>query len=113
MAPNRVKKFIEQSIKDAEAQYDAFVIKLTEKIGVVNAAVLDGNHVWSESVLTVTLPTSEEQKWHTKQIINFSKLGKLFFQWPSRRLVAASKTLKRLKDENGFNVKCEVGREQQ
>lgn len=84
MAPARVAKWIAECIRDAERQYDLFVMKLTEKIGVTETADLEGNHVWSESILTVTIPGGEIQKWKTKQIVNFSKYGKLFFQWPTR-----------------------------
>jgi hypothetical protein len=91
MVPARCAKFIETAIKDAEKQYDLFVMKLTEKIGRTTRADLEGNHVWSESILTVTLPAApgefrEVQKWKTKQIVNVSKLGKLFNQWPTRKL---------------------------
>lgn len=86
MAPARCKKFVERTIKDAEAQYDAFVLKLTEKIGKTKTASLKGNHIWDESFMTVVLVNGETQVWHTQQITNISKLGKVFSQWPTRKL---------------------------
>lgn len=83
--PTKVDKFIEQSCNDAAAQYDVFVVKLTHKIGDVDTATLDGNHVWGYSILTVT-KTHTTERWKTQQIVNTSKLGKLFNQWPSRRM---------------------------
>lgn len=83
MNPERVAKFVAEAREDAAAQYTAFVAKLVKKIGVHTTAELNGNHVWGHSILTVTTPTGV-QKWKTQTIINTSKLGKVFNQYPTR-----------------------------
>jgi hypothetical protein len=70
---------------EAAAQYDAFVEKLVAKIGDCDSASLDGSHVWGWSILTVTKGGTVE-RWKTQQIVNVSRLGKLFNQWPTRQL---------------------------
>lgn len=80
-----VDKFVDQAKKDAAFQYDAFVVKLVKKIGDTTEATLSGNHVWGFSILHVTLADGTKQNWKTQQIVNVSKLGKLFNQWPTRK----------------------------
>jgi hypothetical protein len=79
-------RFIEQSRELAAQQYDAFVHKMVAKIGAATAAKLEGSHVWGESYLTVTKPDGSREVWKTQQILNTSKLGTLFNQWPSRKV---------------------------
>lgn len=86
MWPERCDLFIDEAKKSAAAQYDAFVAKLVFKIGDVTAAVLDGNHVWSHSILTVTKADGSVEHWKTRQITNVSKLGKYFPQYPTRKV---------------------------
>jgi hypothetical protein len=88
MSSARIAKYIATCVKEAELQYDMFVMKLTDKIGMTKTASLDGNHVWLTSILTVELPSGETQQWFTQQIYNVSKLGKQFPQWPTRKLKA-------------------------
>jgi len=83
---DKVVRFIEQRMEWAALDYDAFVAKLVKKIGEVTKAKLHGNHVWDYSTLIVTKPDGEVQAWKTQQIVNHSKLGKPFNQWPTRRL---------------------------
>lgn len=71
-------------------QYDAFVWKMLGKIGDATEAKLEGNHVWGYSFLTVFKPDNSLQVWKTQQILNVSKLGTLFNQWPSRKIKAAA-----------------------
>ncbi len=85
-SPKRIEAFVETSKADAAVQYDAFVAKLNAKIGETTDAKLDGSHVWGYSILTVTLPTGETQRWKTQQIVNVSVLGNLYNQWPSRKV---------------------------
>jgi hypothetical protein len=80
-----IDRFIEQAKKDAAFQYDAFVAKLVKKIGETTEATLTGNHVWGHSILHVILVDGTKQNWKTQQIVNVSKLGKLFNQWPTRK----------------------------
>jgi hypothetical protein len=86
MDDEKVARFIEQRMEWAAADYDSFVIKLVAKIGDVKKAKLHGNHVWGYSTLIVTKPDGEVQAWKTQQIVNHSKLGKPFNQWPTRRM---------------------------
>ncbi len=78
------QRFIGGAKSDAALQYDAFVCKLVEKIGEVESATLEGNHVWGHSILHVVKPEGETEKWKTQQIVNVSKLGTVFNQWPTR-----------------------------
>jgi hypothetical protein len=79
-------KFVERRKREAAEQYDEFVAKLIGKIGHVKSADLDGNHVWSHSILTVTKLDGTIERWKTQQIVNVSKLGKHFNQWPTRKM---------------------------
>ena len=87
MSTTLCAKFITEAKENAAVQYDAFVAKLNSKIGAVTAAELTGNHVWGYSFLTVTKTTGTEI-WKTQMIINVSKLGKLFNQFPTRKVKA-------------------------
>lgn len=82
----KIERFIKESRDNAAFQYDKFVAKLVGKIGDTKSAILSGNHVWGYSILTIELPNGESQNWKTQQIVNVSKLGKLFNQWPTRKL---------------------------
>jgi hypothetical protein len=81
----KIGRFIELCKEGAAAQYDAFVAKLVTKIGPVTKANLNGNHVWACSILKVITESGETQNWKTQQIVNCSKLGTLFNQWPTRK----------------------------
>jgi hypothetical protein len=76
-------KFVQDAKDDADASYTAFIAKLEAKVGEHQRATLEGNHVWGYSVLTA-LTADGEQRWKTQQIVNISKLGKVFNQWPTR-----------------------------
>lgn len=84
--PEAVEKYIKNVREDAAIQYDEFIAKLVEKIGDVTEANLTGNHVWGHSILTVKMPDGFTEKWKTQMIINVSKLGKVFNQWPTRKI---------------------------
>lgn len=79
------EKYIQDCANSAAIQYDTFVAKLVAKIGAYDTATLDGNHVWSYSILTVQKGAITEH-WKTQQIINVSKNGLLFNQWPTRKV---------------------------
>jgi hypothetical protein len=79
-------KFIEDARENAAAQYEEFIAKLNGKIGVVTAANLNGNHVWGHSILTVTKADGTTENWKTQTIVNVSKLGKVFNQFPTRKV---------------------------
>ena len=82
----REQSFIERAKKGAAESYDMYVGKLISKVGEVKDAKLDGGFVWSLSYLTVTKLDGSIEKWKTQQIINVSKLGTLFNQWPTRKV---------------------------
>lgn len=84
--PAKIEVFVETAKITAAEQYDAFVHKLVKKVGETTEASLTGNHVWGYSVLHVTLPSGEKQKWQTQQIVNCSVYGLLFNQWPTRQI---------------------------
>lgn len=79
------KKFKEDNERNARADYMAWIHKMVEKIGrpVIKSKVT-GNP-WTGSTLTVTTDDDKEQVWHTQMIINRSKYGTLFNQFPSRK----------------------------
>jgi len=78
--------FVENSKTIAGLQYDYFIEKLVIKIGPVKSATLTGNHVWNFSILTVEKENGDIEKWKTQMIVNVSKLGTLFNQWPTRKI---------------------------
>lgn len=86
MDSNKVAKFVKEAREDAAAQYEAFIAKLVGKIGDTTEATLRGNHVWSFSFLDITKADGTKETWKTQTIINVSKLGKVFNQWPSRKM---------------------------
>lgn len=81
---DREQAYIGRAVEMAAFEYDMFVWKLNEKIGAHKAASLEGSHVWAESTLTITKDDDSEEKWKTKSIINYSKYGNPFNQYPTR-----------------------------
>lgn len=81
-----VAKFVRHSMEAAAVQYDAFVVKLCTKIGDCSSATLEGDHVWGHSFLHVAKKDGATETWKTKQIVNTSKFGNMFNQWPSRKV---------------------------
>ena len=81
-----INRVLTQAAENAAAEYDAFVAKLIGKIGEVSEAELFGNHVWGNSMLHVTKLDGTKECWKTQMIINISKLGKLFNQFPTRKV---------------------------
>jgi hypothetical protein len=78
-------KYIDMIEEQARADYMAWIHKMIEKIGKpVVSATATGNP-WQNSRLLVNTNDGEEQIWHTQMIINSSKFGKLFNQFPSTR----------------------------
>lgn len=83
MSEDKIAHYIKMSEAEAAANYDAFVLKMIAKIGAIDSATITGNHIWGYSVLTVKKGDVIEN-WKTQMIVNVSKLGKLFNQWPTR-----------------------------
>jgi len=86
LSDTKIQKFVDSARKDAAEQYDSFVAKLVSKIGEVEKASLIGDHVWSHSILVVSKRDGSVERWKTQMIINVSKLGNLFNQWPTRKV---------------------------
>jgi hypothetical protein len=86
-----VDAFINHAGESASTQYTAFIMKLEKKIGTCLTATLTGDHVWGYSLLTVTKDGGASEVWKTQQIINVSKLGRPFNQWPTRKLGGRAK----------------------
>ena len=84
-SPEMADKFMRDAAEDASLEFDLFTAKLTEKVGEVVDASLAGD-LWQHSLLTVTKPDGSVERWRTQQIINVSSLGKLFNQWPTRKV---------------------------
>ena len=81
-------RFIVEAEQATAAEFDSFVTKLTAKIGECTSCQHSAGATWSFSILTITKPNGKVERWQTQQIINVSKLGKLFNQWPTRKLKA-------------------------
>lgn len=77
-----IARLVEETEQDAAASFDAYVAKLSAKVGECDAASVVGA-LWQGSTLTVTKGATIE-RWTTKQILNVSCLGKVFNQWPTR-----------------------------
>lgn len=82
----RIPRFIQEAREEAAASYDAFVAKLIAKIGAVETATLSGRGVWSHSIVAVVKTDGSKENWKTQQILNVSSLGKVFNQWPTRKV---------------------------
>jgi len=80
-----IEALAQEAADDAALSFDAYVAKLTSKVGDVDSARVCGARLWQGSTLTVTKGDTVE-RWHTQQIINFSALGRAFNQWPTRKL---------------------------
>lgn len=79
-------RHIQSAVLAAEESFDAWVAKMVQKIGKdVQAAAMTGNP-WTGSILRVETTGGEKQTWRTQMIINFSKYGKIFNQFPSRQM---------------------------
>jgi len=84
--PAKAERYIAQSRAAAIASVEAFIAKLAGKVGDIMLAVSDGAPVWHGSVLTVVKPDGTIERWRTEMIVNVSALGKMFNQWPTRRI---------------------------
>jgi len=83
----KCRRFIAEAAENASSQYDQFAHKLAGKIGPGAVTVsIRGSHVWGYSILTVEMDDQSELYWKTTMILNCSKLGKVFNQFPSRKV---------------------------
>lgn len=79
-------KVIADTTADANANFDAYIFKLAGKIGKTVKSAKYSGQTFQYSYLTVTCEDGEIQNWKTQTIINCSVYGKLFNQFPSRRV---------------------------
>jgi len=86
ISPAKADRFIELAKEEAAAAYDLYIAKLTKKIGACETAEISGSHIWGSSIIKVTFADKAGEKWKTQQIVNTSVLGKLFYQWPTRKV---------------------------
>lgn len=84
MDDDMIERFVDYRRRAAALQYDAFIVKMVAKVGEVVSAELEGSHVWSHSFLEVTKSDGSREIWKTQQIVNYSKYGRPYYQWPSR-----------------------------
>lgn len=85
-ASAKIKKaYQEESERDARASYLAWVQKMIEKIGAPVVKAKATGNPWNGSVLEVETDDGGTQRWKTQMILNTSKYGKLFNQFPSRK----------------------------
>jgi hypothetical protein len=85
MNESAIGAFYNEVADTTNAQFDAYVAKLTTKIGeCTSATLLTSGGVWSYSTLQVTKPSGVIERWNTRCIVNVSVLGKVFNQWPTR-----------------------------
>ena len=85
LQPKRIEAYVNDAKRAAQAEVDSYVIKLAEKINKPVLGLTVRGDLWHGSTLTVTTPEGEET-WVTQCIINCSCLGKLFNQWPTRKV---------------------------
>ena len=110
--PERVEEMVKQARELASLQYDQFIAKLAGKVeldGPVVEAVLTGEHVWGRSTLTVVHADGSTHQWHTSMIINVSKLGTLFNQWPTRKAKPAKRKARAPAPVHPEGWKCKGG----
>lgn len=81
-----ISRFIQAAQDNAAAQFDSYVAKLDRKVGTVTEAKLTGANIWGHSMLRVVTEAGEAQNWKTQMILNVSKLGTLFNQFPTRKV---------------------------
>jgi hypothetical protein len=77
----RQKRSLRDMLTQSNAEHNGWRIRYDHA-----DASITGTHIWGHSVLTVTLPNGTVERWKTQQIVNQSKLGLLFNQWPSRKM---------------------------
>ncbi len=83
----RVARTVEMAREQAAAQFDAYVAKLEHKVGdVLEAVVCDRGSLWEHSTLRVTKADGSVEFWRTQRILNFSRHGLPYHQWPTRKV---------------------------
>lgn len=89
--PQRMASSVAYAREQAGADVDAFAAKLIRKVGegVVGVEARVGgidSDPWARSVLVVAKADGSVEQWLTQRVQKTSPRGKLFYQWPTRRL---------------------------
>jgi hypothetical protein len=85
-SPTGIQHLLEDVAKDAALAFDAYVYKLTKKVGDVETAqVTTPWDLWMDSNLRITKADGTVENWNTKCITNYSKYNKAFNQFPTRK----------------------------
>lgn len=83
----RVARAVEMARVQAAGLFDAYVAKLEMKVGaVIEASVCERSNLWEHSTLRVTKPDGSVEFWHTQRILNHSRHGLPYHQWPTRKV---------------------------
>lgn len=96
----KVKKkgYVDYNKEQAHKSYMSWVDKMISKISKpVKSATMVGSP-WTGSTLTIKHTDGETEAWNTQMIINQSKYGKMFNQFPTR-VVGGRKSLKEFFNE--------------
>jgi len=78
-------KLIDEVRAMASSSFDAFVAKLEGKVGPYSSCAFLAEGTWNNSVIEFQTPEGPA-RWKTQCILNISKLGLVFNQWPTRRV---------------------------
>lgn len=82
-----IARVMEEVRSMAAQSFDAYVAKLTVKIGDgITSATTHQNNVWFDSDLIVTRIDGTVETWNTKMITNYSVYGLAFNQFPTRKV---------------------------
>lgn len=79
-----IARFYKQVEDQTNASFTAFVKKMVGKVGDCDSASMEGR-IWHYSILTVTKGETVE-RWKTQMIVNVSCRGKVFNQFPTRKV---------------------------
>ena len=84
-----VERLVECRVKGMENDFLGFIAKMVGKAGkdAVSAKLIrSGINGWHNSIIEVEHADGTVSKWRTNMIVNVSKLGRYFNQWPTRKL---------------------------
>lgn len=84
--PEAEPKLRARAKQEADAVVDSYLTKLAGKIGKDIVSVKTNGNVWDYAELEAQCADGEQQRWHTRCILNFSVYHKPFNQWPTRRV---------------------------
>jgi hypothetical protein len=84
--PQGARAEVNNAAQQAKEAFEAYALKLASKAGAIVKAEAHSLHnsLWADSDLVTHEADGRVQVWNTKTIVNCSKFGKLFFQFPTR-----------------------------